>query len=382
MQYNAVKERYPDHVVLFQAGDFYEIYGEDAKAVAPELGLTLTTRPVPGVGGVEMCGLPVHRLEHYTNRLRRSHDILISAVPNGDTERREMAMQKFDGPRPYHIPLGSTVYIGTKSYEMQAIGDDIVTLYDPEFPLFTQEFPRADFDRKLEENPLNEHYFLPPEQDQAAKETVTAQPNKPVSPTLLRYTIRLLPNEGGIAGIWDAALNRFYTENGQILRFAEQDNAIAYLAGIQKSPNIEQAGPFFSTPLGNVYRVGDRVSEVDPDDPSPYVMDITQVTEDQVWFTIINVPENPPTVVDRTSFERYPDTGYYSLVENTEIIRNPGRTTSRFVVVVYHPFENGFDEKLDYPTLEEAAIVAQKYLDGSMKPDGFAYDGAAGRLKD
>ena len=377
MQYNAVKERYPDHVVLFQAGDFYEIYGEDAKAVAPELGLTLTTRPVPGVGRVEMCGLPVHRLEHYTNRLRRSHDILISAVPNGDTERREMAMQKFDGPRPYHIPLGSTVYIGTKSYEMQAIGDDIVTLYDPEFPLFTQEFPRADFDRKLEENPLNEHYFLPPEQDQAAKETVTAQPNKPVSPTLLRYTIRLLPNEGGIAGIWDAALNRFYMEDGQILRFAEQDNAIAYLAGIQKSPNIEQAGPFFSTPLGNVYRVGDRVSEVDPDDPSPYVMDITQVTEDQVWFTIINVPENPPTVVDRTSFERYLDTGHYSLVEDTEIIRNPGRRTSRYEVIVYHPFENGFDEKLDYPTLEEAAIVAQKYLDGSMEPDGFAYDGAA-----
>ncbi len=106
-------------------------------------------------------------------------------------------------------------------------------------------------------------------------------------------------------------------------------------------------------------------------------MDITQVTEDQVWFTIINVPENPPTVVDRTSFERYLDTGHYSLVEDTEIIRNPGRRTSRYEVIVYHPFENGFDEKLDYPTLEEAAIVAQKYLDGSMKPDGFAYDGAA-----
>ena len=201
--------------------------------------------------------------------------------------------------------------------------------------------------------------------------------DKPTSPTLLRYTIRLLPNEGGITGIWDAALNRFYMEDGQILRFAEQDNAIAYLASIQKSPNIEQAGPFFSTPLGNVYRVGDRVSEVDPDDPSPYVMDITQVTEDQVWFTIINVPENPPTTVDRTSFERYLDTGYYSLVEDTEIIRNPGRRNSRYEVVVYHPFENGFDEKLDYPTLEEAVRDVQKYLDGSMEPDGFAYDGAA-----
>ena len=213
--------------------------------------------------------------------------------------------------------------------------------------------------------------------DALGGEVIVAPTDKPTSPTLLRYTIRLLPNEGGITGIWDAALNRFYMEDGQILRFAEQDNAIAYLAGIQKSPNIEQAGPFFSTPLGNVYRVGDRVSEVDPDDPSPYVMDITQVTEDQVWFTIINVPEHSPTTVDRTSFERYLDTGYYSLVEDTEIIRNPGRRNSRYEVVVYHPFENGFDEKLDYPTLEEAVRDAQKYLDGSMEPDGFAYDGAA-----
>ena len=377
MQYNTVKERYPDHVVLFQVGDFYEIYGEDAKAVAPELGLTLTTRPVPGVGQVEMCGLPAHRLEHYTNRLRRSRDVLVSSLPDRGTERHEMAMQKFDGPRPYHIPLGSTVYIGTKSYEMQAIGDDIVTLYDPEFPLFTQELPRSEFDQKLEENPLNEHYFLPPEQDQAEKETITAQPNKPISPTLLRYTIRLLPNEGGITGIWDAALNRFYMEDGQILRFAEQDTAIAYLANIQKSSDIEQTGPFFSTPLGNVYRIGDRVSEVNPDDPSPRVMDIMEITEDQVWCASINVPEQPPTAVDRTSFERYLDTGYYALAEDTEIIRNPGRRTSRYEVVVYHSFENGFDEKLDYPTLEEAVTVAQKYLDGSMEPDGFAYEGAA-----
>ncbi len=38
MQYNAVKERYPDHVVLFQVGDFYELYGEDAKTFAPSWG--------------------------------------------------------------------------------------------------------------------------------------------------------------------------------------------------------------------------------------------------------------------------------------------------------------------------------------------------------
>ena len=49
----------------------------------------------------------------------------------------------------------------------------------------------------------------------------------------------------------------------------------------------------------------------------------------------------------------------------------------RYQVVVYHHFENGFDERLEYPTLEEAEKVAQGYVDGTMEPDGFAYDGAA-----
>ncbi len=49
----------------------------------------------------------------------------------------------------------------------------------------------------------------------------------------------------------------------------------------------------------------------------------------------------------------------------------------RYEVVVYHHFENGFDERGDYHTLREAEEAAQKYVDGSMEPDGFAYDGAA-----
>ena len=48
-----------------------------------------------------------------------------------------------------------------------------------------------------------------------------------------------------------------------------------------------------------------------------------------------------------------------------------------FEVVVYHHFENGFDERLDYQTLAEAEQAAQKYVAGTMEgEDGFAYDGA------
>ena len=49
----------------------------------------------------------------------------------------------------------------------------------------------------------------------------------------------------------------------------------------------------------------------------------------------------------------------------------------RYQVVVYHPIENGFDEKLDYHTLEEAESAAQGYVNGTMEPDGFRFNGAA-----
>jgi len=48
-----------------------------------------------------------------------------------------------------------------------------------------------------------------------------------------------------------------------------------------------------------------------------------------------------------------------------------------YLVVAYHHFENGFDAKLDYQTLQEAEKAAQGYVDGTMEADGFQYDGAA-----
>ena len=49
----------------------------------------------------------------------------------------------------------------------------------------------------------------------------------------------------------------------------------------------------------------------------------------------------------------------------------------RYQVVVYHHLENGMDEKLEYATSEEAERAARGYLEGTMEPDGFAYEGAA-----
>ena len=60
-----------------------------------------------------------------------------------------------------------------------------------------------------------------------------------------------------------------------------------------------------------------------------------------------------------------------------DIDRYAQRMEPPYEVVVYHHFENGFDERLDYQTLAEAERVAQKYVAGTMEgEDGFAYDGA------
>ena len=80
--YNAVKEAHPDDLVLFQVGDFFELYGEDAKQAAELLDMNLTTRNIPGAGRVEMCGVPSHNLEMYVEKLRDKYDVTIAEAPD------------------------------------------------------------------------------------------------------------------------------------------------------------------------------------------------------------------------------------------------------------------------------------------------------------
>src|SRR5215831_1082022 len=67
-QYLATKRQYPDAVVLFRLGDFYEIFLDDAKQAAVLLDLTLTARD-SGEGKAPMCGVPHHAVQGYIARL-------------------------------------------------------------------------------------------------------------------------------------------------------------------------------------------------------------------------------------------------------------------------------------------------------------------------
>ncbi|MFR1588351.1 DEAD/DEAH box helicase family protein [Eubacterium sp.] len=67
----------------------------------------------------------------------------------------------------YAYHLGDTVYMGADEYEILSFNDERVVLHDVQFPLFQKEMDRAEFDRKVRENPMNDHLKvkeLPPEE--------------------------------------------------------------------------------------------------------------------------------------------------------------------------------------------------------------------------
>lgn len=94
--YNDIKHDHPDDIVLFQVGDFFEIYGEDAKNAARQLDLTLTSRAVLGVGRVEMCGIPADRLEEFVEKLRQTHSVTISPLNTVVNEHLSYSLAKLE----------------------------------------------------------------------------------------------------------------------------------------------------------------------------------------------------------------------------------------------------------------------------------------------
>ena len=539
--YNAIKEAHPDDIVLFQVGDFFEMYGEDAKQAAELLALNLTTRAIPGAGRVEMCGIPSHNLEMYVERLRDKYDVTIAEAPDFRGERHiytlrsidheaEAAINAYeaefgaDGTRVFRDPAAvqpqPTVAELFEQYKLTVgnalVADDtflnacrnsdrenaylegaaairrIVTesgdlqltrlyfdmpafhnrlhqeLLDELYPtLATTLTPspykvtQADIDAALQSwngrieskhavvrymkahardrdtaawlaaeygvddssKPLqisvgnsepvtlswakvqrriaqlikDDNFYTEQEQDNfdnidpiAIREALAergivngqvvdaeANRNSPFVRQVMadveriaaqeaqaahmdspdRFSIRLHPNEGGITGIWDSALDLFYEEGGQVLRFAEQSNAIDYLSSIQRSRGMEPDVPVFTTPLGNAYRVGDGFSSTAAEQRDT-LMVVERVDEDNVWYTLPSVPEQETVSVDRTVFERYLDTGYFFATEQTQPVKEITAENEQENMIFRAPYAVGDTVYLDNTPFEITEVGA------------------------
>ena len=541
IDYNSIKEAHPDDIVLFQVGDFFEMYGEDAKQAAELLDLNLTTRAIPGAGRVEMCGVPSHNLEMYVEKLRDKYDVTIAEVPDFRGERHiytlrsidheaEAAINAYeaefgaDGTRVfrdpaaeqaqptvqelfgrYRLSVGNAlskdeaflnacrnsdrqnaylegaaairrIVMASEDLQLTRLYFDMPSfhnrlhqeLLDELYPtLATTVTPspykvtQADIDAALQQwngrieskhavvrymrahardrdtaawlareyglkdtsKPLqisvgnsepvtlswakvqrriaqliqSDNFYTEQEQDNfdnidpiAIREALAergivngqvvdaeANRNSPFVRQVMadveqiaaqeaqaahmdspdRFSIRLHPNEGGITGIWDSALDRFYEEGRQVLRFAEQSNAIDYLSSIQRSRGMEPDAPVFTTPLGNAYRVGDGFSSTAAEQWDT-LMVVERVDEDNVWYTLPSVPEQETVSVDRTVFERYLDTGYFFAAEPTQPVKEITAKNEQENMIFRVPYAVGDTVYLDNTPFEITEVGA------------------------
>jgi N12 class adenine-specific DNA methylase len=111
--------------------------------------------------------------------MKRNREILSNAPPEQEVEPAEKEPEEAEQPQDvqYEYHLGDKVYIGASEYEILSVDDERVMLYDYDMPLFNKEFSRTEFDRKVRENPMNEHLIVKEEPAEERNETEEVQTN-------------------------------------------------------------------------------------------------------------------------------------------------------------------------------------------------------------
>ena len=111
--YLKTKADKPSSLVLYQMGDFFEAYADDAEVVGTALDLTQTTRAVDHNTRVPMVGFPQHRLETYLTMLTdRGYDIEVNALEDGERITRTVVSTTKEAPVESK-PIGRIDYLGT-----------------------------------------------------------------------------------------------------------------------------------------------------------------------------------------------------------------------------------------------------------------------------
>ena len=404
--YNDLKHDHRDDIVLFKVGDFYEMYGEDAKIAAEVLDVKLTTRAIPGAGRVDLCGIPTFNVEQATEKLCAEHSVTVGefdALQNRYTIRsygvlprdeelsqeadnepvsvteapndtptttvetpvvsREItqaeideALQKWNGDieskravvrymadharerdtaawlskeyggdvsKPLHITVTGTDI----DYEMswakvqrriaQLIKDDKFYTQE-EYDRLDDVDPIAVREALAERGIVNGELVDPEALDrdpfiQQVKADVKEITSADAS---TRFSLRVIPFEAGMIGIWDSSIQKYYGEGGVLVRHARQDEAAEYLANLQAIHNLPRE-LVCTTAANNEYRIGDNVRS-SFDDNSSVVMVIDHITEDDVWYTMPSDPEQEAVSMDRATFEKYLDSGNFAVMDKKQ----------------------------------------------------------------
>ena len=429
--YNAIKEAHPDDIVLFQVGDFFEIYGEDAKQAAELLDLNLTTREIPGAGRVEMCGVPSHNLEMYVEKLRDKYDVTIAEAPDFRGERHiytlrsidheaEAAINAYeaefgaDGTRVFRDPAAEQppqptvreLFDGYKLTVGNALSKDtafvnacrnsdrqnaylegadairrIVTASD-DLQLVRLYFDMPAFHNRLHQELLEELY-------PTLATTVTPSPYKVTQEDIDAALQKWNGNPQSKQAV-ERYMERHGREKDTALRLAQEygagDTSQPLQISVGNSEPVMLSWAKVQRRIAQLIREDQFLTEQEKDvlehNPDYRLLDRLRAdceyflgagnrAEKHLWAGSVYAQ----IVKMRELYDALPQKPEWLTKEAIDDYAD--RMAPQYQVVVYHHFENGFDEKLDYQTLEEAEKAAQGYVDGTMESDGFAYDGAA-----
>ena len=188
----------------------------------------------------------------------------------------------------YAYHLGDTVYMGADEYEILSFNDERVVLHDVQFPLFQKEMDRAEFDRKVRENPMNDHLKV---KELPSEEKTDESPAFDIGMGYL----------GNGLTVW----NRAVEENGdyQTIAHISSEGEIRYyvdglpedvVARIEQAAAREQQKALFAAS----YQVGDRVYL----DGKPF--EITRVDDWNVELMDRSVQNPQPRLEQKDSFMR------------------------------------------------------------------------------
>ena len=120
-EYSEIKRKNPDNLVLYQVGDFFEVYGADAQTVSEALELNLTSHFIGNNQRTQMCGFPANRLETYVNMLLdRGFDVTVSAAENGERNIRNIVSNNKEDPVQSQ-PIGRIEYLHTDGTVRESI---------------------------------------------------------------------------------------------------------------------------------------------------------------------------------------------------------------------------------------------------------------------
>ena len=428
--YNAVKEAHPDDLVLFQVGDFFELYGEDAKQAAELLEINLTTRNIPSAGRVAMCGVPAHSLERYIEKLRDKYDVTIAAAQETGTERRvytlrsvdheaEAAIDAYeaefgaDGTRVFRDPAAEqvqpTVQELFERYRLTVgnalVADDAflnacrnsdrenaylegaaairrIVMESGDLQLTRLYFDMPSFHNRLHQELLDELYptlatMVTPSPYKVTQEDIDAALQSWNGKIESKQAVVRYMAQHGRERETAAWLAREYglKDTSKPLQISVGNSEPVTLSWAKVQRRIAQLireDQFFTEQEKSVleqnrnYLILDRLRA-----DCEYFLGAGNRAEKHLWAGSVYAQ----IVKMRELYDALPQKPEWLTKEMIDDYAD--RMAPQYQVVAYHHFENGFDEKRDYQTLEEAEKAAQGYVDGTMESDGFAYDGAA-----